>query len=152
MDEAQSQHAVRGRRANARDAKRTARAALASHSVPYITRRIPVYEVLGEEGLSLIERNADIILEEIGIEFREDAEALEVWSKAGADVQGERVRMPRGLCRQLIQANAPREFTQHARNPARNVQIGGPHTVFAPAYGSPFVLRPGRRAPLCQHQ
>src|SRR5918995_5759862 len=138
MEEAQPQQAVRGRRANARDAKRTARAALAGHSVPYITRKVPVYEVLGEEGLALIERNADTILEEIGIEFREDAEALEVWSKAGADVQGERVRMPRGLCRQLIQASAPREFTQHARNPARNVRIGGPHTVFAPAYGSPF--------------
>jgi len=147
MDEPQSQQTVRGRRGSARDAKRSARAASAEQSVPYITRRIPVYEVLGEEGLSLIERNADTILEEIGIEFREDAEALEVWKKAGADVQGERVRMPRGLCRQLIQASAPREFTQQARNPARNVQIGGPHTVFAPAYGSPFIynLDEGRR-------
>ena len=147
MDEPQSQQTVRGRRGSARDAKRSARAALAGQSVPYITRKIPVYEVLGEEGLALIERNADTILEEIGIEFREDAEALEVWKKAGADVQGERVRMPRGLCRQLIQASAPREFTQHARNPARNVQIGGPHTVFAPAYGSPFIynLDEGRR-------
>ena len=55
--------------------------------------------------------------------------------------------MPRGMCRQLIQATAPREFTQHARNPARNVQIGGKHTVFAPAYGSPFIynLDEGRR-------
>ncbi|HWN07563.1 MAG TPA: trimethylamine methyltransferase family protein, partial [Steroidobacteraceae bacterium] len=147
MDEPQSQQSVRARRGSARDAKRSARAALASQSVPYVTRRIPVYEVLGEEGLALIERNADTILEEIGIEFREDAEALEVWKKAGADVQGERVRMPRGLCRQLIQASAPREFTQHARNPARNVEIGGPHTVFAPAYGSPFIhnLDEGRR-------
>ena len=147
MDEPQSPADVRGRRGSARDAKRSARAAPAGQSVPYITRKIPVYEVLGEEGLALIERNADTILEEIGIEFREDAEALEVWKKAGADVQGERVRMPRGMCRQLIQASAPREFTQHARNPARNVQIGGPHTVFAPAYGSPFIynLDEGRR-------
>ena len=43
--------------------------------------------------------------------------------------------------------SAPREFTQHARNPARNVVIGGKNTVFAPAYGSPFVrnLDEGRR-------
>ena len=87
------------------------RAAEASRSIPYITRKIPVYEVLGEEGLALIERNADTILEEIGIEFREDAEALAVWKAAGADVTGERVRMPRGLCRNLIQASAPRQFT-----------------------------------------
>ena len=136
-----------GRRASARDAKRSARAAQAGHSVPYITRRIPVYEVLDEEGLALIERNADTILEEIGIEFREDPEALAIWKAAGADVEGERVRMPRGLCRRLIQATAPRQFTQHARNPARSVEIGGSHTVFAPAYGSPFVydLDQGRR-------
>jgi trimethylamine--corrinoid protein Co-methyltransferase len=136
-----------GRRPSARDAKRSARAAQAGRSVPFITRKIPVYEVLGEEGLALIEHNADTILEEIGIEFREDAEALEAWKAAGADVAGERVRMPRGLCRSLIRASAPRQFTQHARNPARNVEIGGPHTVFAPAYGSPFIhnLDEGRR-------
>ena len=136
-----------GRRASARDAKRVARAAQASHSIPYITRQIPLYEVLDEEGLALIERNADTILEEIGIEFREDPEALAIWKSAGANVDGERVRMPRGMCRQLIQATAPRQFTQHARNPARNVEIGGPNTVFAPAYGSPFIhsLDEGRR-------
>jgi trimethylamine--corrinoid protein Co-methyltransferase len=146
MDQQPAQPA-RARRASARDAKRSARAAQAEHAVPYVTRRIPVYEVLGEEGLALIERNADTILEEIGIEFREDPEARELWKKAGADVEGERVRFPAGLCRQLVQASAPREFTQHARNPARSVQIGGPHTVFAPAYGSPFIhnLDEGRR-------
>ena len=37
------------------------------------------------------------------------------------------------------QATAPAVYTQHARNPARNVQIGGDATVFAPNYGSPFV-------------
>jgi trimethylamine--corrinoid protein Co-methyltransferase len=107
MDE---QKAVRtaGRRPSAREAKRAVRAAHAGHSIPFITRKIPYYEVLGDEGLALIESNADTILEEIGIEFREDPEALAIWKAAGADVQGERVRMPRGLCRQLIQATAPR--------------------------------------------
>jgi trimethylamine---corrinoid protein Co-methyltransferase len=147
MSDEQQAPPSRGRRGSARDAKKTARAAQAAHSVPFITRHIPIYELLGDEGLSLIEHNADTILEEIGIEFREDAEALDIWRAAGADVAGERVRMPRGLCRKLVQATAPREFTQHARNPARSVRIGGPHTVFAPAYGSPFVhsLDEGRR-------
>ena len=137
----------RARRPSGRDAKRAARTARAAASVPYITRKIPFYEVLGEEGLVILENNADTILEEIGIDFREDPEALSLWKQAGADVQGERVRMPRGLCRSLIQAHAPREFVQHARNPARNVTIGGKRTVFAPAYGSPFVrsLDEGRR-------
>ncbi|PHP67500.1 trimethylamine methyltransferase [Zhengella mangrovi] len=107
-------------------------------SLTYVTRKIPVYEVLGEEGLSLIEANADTILEEIGIEFRDDAEALQMWRDAGADVKGERVRFPKGLCRELLKT-APSKFTQHARNPARSVQIGGDATVFAPVYGPPFV-------------
>ena len=138
---------TRSRRPSGREAKRAARTAQAAASVPYITRKIPVYEVLGSEGLELLERNADLILEEIGIEFREDPEVLKIWKDAGADVQGERVRMPRGLCRSTIQRSAPREFTQVARNPARSVLIGGNHTVFAPAYGSPFVrnLDEGRR-------
>ena len=57
------------------------------------------------------------------------------------------MRFPRGMCRELVQKNAPREFIQHARNPARNVHIGGNCTVFAPAYGSPFIhnLDEGRR-------
>src|SRR5471032_951752 len=146
MDEPAAQ-APKARRPSGRDAKRAARTARAATFIPYITRKIPCYEVLSEEGLVILEKNADTILEEIGIDFREDPEALSLWKQAGADVQGERVRMPRGLARSLIQKNAPREFVQHARNPARNVLIGGLNTVFAPAYGSPFVrnLDEGRR-------
>lgn len=50
--------------------------------------------MLSEEGLALIEHNADTVLEEIGIDFKDDAEALQIWKDAGADVQGERVRFP----------------------------------------------------------
>jgi trimethylamine---corrinoid protein Co-methyltransferase len=137
----------RGRRPSGRDAKRAARTARPTSTVAYITRKIPRYEVLGSEGLELLEHNADTILEEVGIDFREDPEALEIWRGAGAEVKGERVRFPRGMCRSLIKQSAPSMFTQVARNPARNVLIGGDHTVFAPAYGSPFVrnLDEGRR-------
>ena len=135
------------RAAGGRAAKRASRMAPAVATVAYITRKIPYYEVLSEEGLALIEHNADTVLEETGIDFKGDEEALELWRKAGADVRGERVHFPRGLCRSLVQATAPREYTQHARNPARSVVIGGKNTVFAPAYGSPFVhdLDRGRR-------
>jgi len=97
--------------------------------------------------LALIENNADILLEEIGIEFRDFPEALKLFKDAGADIKGERVRFPRGFCRSIIQASAPSEYTQHARNSARNVVIGGPRTVLVPAYGSPFIrnLDEGRR-------
>jgi trimethylamine---corrinoid protein Co-methyltransferase len=128
-----------------------ARRALRSHpklqQLPYISRRIPLTTVLDEDGLELIERNADTILEEVGIEFRDDGETLQLWREAGADVKGTRVHFPRGLPRSIIRKSAPREFVQHARNPARNVLIGGNATVFAPVYGPPFIrsLDEGRR-------
>ena len=112
----------------------------------FVRRKIPLYEPFDEETLVLMENNAELVLEEIGIEFRNDAEALEMWREAGADVKGERVRFPRGLCRQLL-ASAPRQFRQHARNPQRSVEIGGDNCVFVPVYGPPFVrdLEGGRR-------
>ncbi len=145
--EEQLGQASRTRRAGGREAKRAARTARSVSFVPYITRGIPYYEVLTTEGLELMEHNADTILEETGIDFRDDPEALQLFRQAGADVRGERVHFPRGMCRKIISSSAPREFTQHARNSARSVIIGGNRTVFAPAYGSPFVrnLDEGRR-------
>ncbi len=139
------------RRTRARGGGRKSRLAARAHParaiVPYLTRKLPPYEVLSEAGLETIEQNAETILEETGIDFRDDAEALAIWKDAGAAIDGQRVRFPRGLCRSLIQQAAPTEFVQHARNPARSVRIGGPHTVLAPAYGSPFIrsLDDGRR-------
>ena len=106
---------------------------------PFILRNIPTYDILSEENLIRIERAADRILAETGIEFRDDPAALEHWRRAGADVQGVLVKFPPGLLREVLKS-APAQFTQFARNPAHSVQIGGKSVVFAPAYGSPFVM------------
>ena len=129
-----------------REARRSARAQRAHVSVPYITRKIPLTEMLSEEGLSIIERNADTLLEDVGIEFRDFPRALKLLHDAGCDIKGERVHFPRGLARSLC-ATTPSRYVQHARNPERNVVIGGDAMVFAPNYGSPFVhdLDRGRR-------
>ncbi len=129
-----------------RDARRAARAHRSHESIPYITRKIPLTEILSAEGLEIIERNAETLLQEIGIEFRDFSRALDLFRAAGCDIKGERVRFPRGLARQLC-ATAPSRYVQHARNPERNVVIGGDAMVFAPNYGSPFVhdLDRGRR-------
>ncbi len=136
-----------GRRGGGRAARHQARLHTAAEHVPFIKRTLTPLEVLSEEGLALVEENADTVLEQVGIDFRGAPDALELFRVAGANIDGERVRFPRGLCRQLVQATAPREFTQVARNRANDVVIGGPNTVFAPAYGSPFVsdLDHGRR-------
>jgi trimethylamine---corrinoid protein Co-methyltransferase len=114
--------------------------ALHPAAAPFITRSIPPYEMLDDGQLVEIEQHADRILQEIGMEIRGDAEAIRLWKEAGADIEGEsRVRVPSGLARQIVKRSAPAEFIQHARNPARSVMIGGRCTVFAPAYGPPFV-------------
>ena len=134
------------RRSGGRAARRESRAAKVTAAAPYLIRSVPCQEVLNEEGLARIEANADQLLQDIGIEFRDDDEVLNLWRDAGADVRDQRVRFPKGLLRQLI-ATAPAQFTQHARNPARSVEIGGDNMVFAPVYGPPFVrdMDGGRR-------
>ena len=135
------------RRAGGRAARQAARLQAVVESVPFLTRTLAPFEVLSDEGLALVEENADTILERVGIEFRDTPDAITLLGDAGAEIDGERVRFPRGLARQLVQATAPREFTQLARNPEHSVVFGGAHTIFAPAYGSPFVrdLDDGRR-------
>jgi trimethylamine---corrinoid protein Co-methyltransferase len=120
--------------------------ATSGSSAAYVTRRIPYYAMLDDEALVHIEVQAGRLLEEVGVEFRDDPAALARWRAAGAAVAGTRVRAAPELVRRLL-AMAPAEFTQHARNPARSVRIGGRHQVFAPVYGSPFVrdLEGGRR-------
>ncbi len=138
---------TRGRRSGGRAARQAARLHAHVEHVPFLVRALQPFEVLSEEGLSLLEQNADRILEEVGIEFHDAPDALELFAAAGASVEGERVRFPRGLCRSLVQATAPTQFTQVARNRANDVVFGGQGTIFAPAYGSPFVrdLDGGRR-------
>ncbi len=127
-------------------ARRAERTAVSIETARYIERNIPNFEVLTEEALEIIETNAETVLAEIGVNFVDNPAALNRWRAAGADVEGERVRIPRGLARKLI-ATAPASYTQHARNPARNVVVGGKSLVMAPVYGPPFVrdMDGGRR-------
>jgi len=129
----------RGRRGGGRAARQSLRSTRAAPREPFITRTLDPFEIVSDEGLALLEANADTILERTGIEVRDYPSALQRFADAGADVDGARVRFPRGLARSIVQGSAPATYLQHARNPANNVTIGGDATVFAPNYGSPFV-------------
>ncbi|MEN9646255.1 MAG: hypothetical protein RL238_2924 [Actinomycetota bacterium] len=146
-DTATPEHSGGGRRSGGRAGRAAMRAANVIERVPYLTRTMRPFEILDEESLAIIEHTADTVLEEVGIEVRDYPEALPMFAKAGAKVDGTRVRFPRGMCRELVSKNAPAQYTQHARNPQHSVVIGGNNTVFAPNYGSPFVhdLDGGRR-------
>ena len=94
-----------------------------------------MFDVLSDEGAELIEHNAETILEEIGMEFRDDPEVLE-------NPQGRRRRRQRPTRPVRPRyvppdhpGKRPKEFTQYARNPANTVRIGGKNTVLAPLLG-----------------
>ena len=119
-------------------ARRAERTAVKIEAARFIERQVPNFEILNAEAIEIIEANAETVLEEIGVAFSDNPAALEMWKEAGADVTGERVRLPKGLARELCKT-APASYTQHARNPERNVVVGGKNLVLAPVYGPPFV-------------
>jgi len=137
---------VRRARGGGGAARRAERSSVSFETAKFIQRNIPNFEILNDEALEIIEANAETVLWEIGVNFVNNPEALERWKAAGAEVEGERVHIPRGLARQLC-ATAPASYTQHARNPERSVDIGGKNMVLAPVYGPPFVhdAKGGRR-------
>lgn len=136
-----------GRRSGGRAGRAAMRAAAVVERVPYLTRTMRPFEIASDETLEVIEHTADTVLEEVGVEIRDYPSALPLFAAAGAHVEGTRVRFPRGMCREIVSTHAPAMYTQHARNPVNSVVVGGPYTVFAPNYGSPFVhdLERGRR-------
>jgi len=125
-------------RAGGGAARRAERTSVKIESAPAIRRNVRNYDLLDDAALDIVESNANQVLEEIGVNFVENPRALERWRAAGARIEGDRVHIPAGLARELC-STAPSTFTQHARNPANSVEIGGNGLVLAPVYGPPFV-------------
>ena len=99
--------------------------------------RMPRYEILSPDAVSVLDSGWRRIVSEIGVQFAKP-EAVELFRKAGQDVDGEIVRLDPDFVLEQV-AKAPREFDVQARNPANNVHIGGDHMAFGAVYGSPFV-------------
>ncbi|MEM7376733.1 MAG: trimethylamine methyltransferase family protein [Pseudomonadota bacterium] len=131
-------NAQRPRRSTPAARRRTRHTARPATPKRLSRRRIPRYALLDDSALAAIEAQADWILDDIGVEFRGDAVALDMFANAGARVDGERVRFAPGQVRALC-ATAPSHFTLHARDPAHDVTVGGDNVVLMPGYGSPFV-------------
>ena len=135
----------RGRQARA--AQRTARPV---RFLPEMDRGIPYLDLMSPDQVNRVHEASMTVLETTGIEFRDD-ESAAMWARAGASVDGHRVRIDRAHLMELIAA-APETYTMHARNPDRSVTLGGRKQIFTPAYGAPNVLdldgvrRPGTLA------
>ncbi|WP_291737481.1 trimethylamine methyltransferase family protein, partial [Leisingera sp. F5] len=85
-----------------RQERMAARAAQGALAAPYTIRKTGLFSLINDEAVAIIERNADRILDEIGMDFRGDPETLELFRKHGARVDGERVRFDPGWCRDKI--------------------------------------------------
>src|SRR5436190_1534517 len=104
---------------------------------------MPRFEPLSEEALVTIDAGAERLASEIGVQF-DHPRALELFRDAGQTVDGSTVRFDPGFLRAQA-ALAPTEFRMRARNPERDLVIGGDHMTFGPAQGPPFVRVDGER-------
>ena len=129
-------------------AERAARPAPSTARYRNLQHRFTPSAVVSEDELEAIHQTSLQILEEMGMDFMHDG-AREILRQAGAEVRpgSERVRIPRELILQAIKT-CPSEFTLHARNPERNVAIGGKNLAFAQVASPPNCsdMQGGRRA------
>lgn len=127
------------RREERRGGRRARRAVAApTPTMRPITYRLPVYELLDEEGLERLHQASMHVLTELGIDFY-DEEVRAILKSHGAEVRGDTAYFDPALIEEYL-ARAPARFTQLARNPEHSLVIGGNQIVFAPVYGPPFVL------------
>ena len=99
-----------------------------------ITRHFPPMQIVSADEIESIHRASLQVLAEIGMDFALP-EACDLLKKAGARIDGERVRFDPAMVEELIRT-APPEFTFHARNPENNARIGG-NTMLFGTVGSP---------------
>jgi len=78
------------------------------------------------------------ILQDIGVAFH-DPEALEIFKKNDFQVDGKIVSFTEKQVMELL-SKAPSRFIVHARNPEKNVSIGGKKFVLLPGWGAPFII------------
>ncbi|MBI1880008.1 MAG: trimethylamine methyltransferase family protein [Chloroflexi bacterium] len=114
-------------RADRRAARRRQRAESPLLKMPFrqLHNPLPPLEILTPEQIEELHLASLHILENVGLDFLDD-EALDLWQKAGAKVDraAQHVWIDRGLLLETI-ASAPPTFTWRARNPDRDVVLGG---------------------------
>ena len=94
--------------------------------------------MLSQSDIQQIHETSMRLLENVGVEFPYP-EALEVLQRHGVRVEGSRAYWTEGQVMGALKT-VPRQFTIQARNPERNVTVGGGQAVFAPCYGAPFLV------------
>ncbi|ADL12741.1 trimethylamine--corrinoid methyltransferase [Acetohalobium arabaticum] len=110
-----------------------------------IKRNFSSQDLLSDNEVKEIHEASMDLLENNGIEIMHE-EARNIFAENGAKVEDKTVFLPRQVIEDALD-KAPSSFTLHARNPEKNVTVGGNNSVLAPGYGSPSVtdIKEGRR-------
>jgi trimethylamine--corrinoid protein Co-methyltransferase len=126
----------RGRReaANRRGAGSGVKGAINQLPRRRITRQFPAMSLISADEVEAIHHASLRVLSEIGMDFMLP-EARELWRKAGAKIEGERVYFEPAMIAEIMKT-CPSTFTLHARNPDNNAAIGGNNMTFG-TVGSP---------------
>jgi trimethylamine--corrinoid protein Co-methyltransferase len=129
--------------------ERTVRSA-GLRQLPFATlrNRYRPVELVSADQIEAIHRASLRLLAEVGMEVLHEETRL-IFRDGGAEVDESslRVRCDPGLIEAQV-AKAPAVFTMLARDPAKNLEIGGDHLIFTAVGGPAFVsdLDRGRRA------
>lgn len=120
-----------------------------------ITRPYAPIEVISADQVATIHAAALRVLAEIGIRVLLP-EARRLYKAGGATIIGDLVRLDPAMVEGLL-ADVPDRFTLAARNPERNLRIGGNDLIFASVGGPAFVMdndrgrREGTHAEMCDY-
>src|SRR5262245_51119847 len=98
---------------------------------------MPRLEPLSQDALAIIDAGVDRLAFEVGVRF-DHPDAIAHFREAGQTIEDDVVRFDPAFLREQL-AKAPSQFAMRARNPARDLVIGGDHMIFGPAQGPPFV-------------
>ncbi|MEM7034577.1 MAG: trimethylamine methyltransferase family protein [Chloroflexota bacterium] len=99
---------------------------------------VPTYDLVDAERLALIHDKSMQILEQAGIAFY-DEPAQVILREHGVKMVDDVAYFEREMVEAYL-AYAPSQFTWSARNPEKDVVIGGKYVCFAPVVGPPYVV------------
>lgn len=132
---------VHGRRRGRRRRENVAESAALPSQPPWrqSIRPFAPVDLASADQIEAIHQTSLQILSEIGVDFL-DPEARRLLADAGArvDPDSERVRFDPEFIEKKI-STAPSEFTVHARNPERNIHMGGDRVAFTAVSSPPNV-------------
>jgi trimethylamine--corrinoid protein Co-methyltransferase len=116
-----------------------------------ISPHAPVFQLFTTEGIEKIKKTVAKTLWEVGVDFHHE-EALKIFKKAGAEVDGIRVQIPEALLKEALQ-ETPSTFLFYSRGGKPHMKMGGYEVHYGTTGTNPYWLNPWtNQRELCTRQ